>query len=121
MLAADAHLEVGPRLAAPRHRGRDELAEALDVEHLERVVLQDAALVVERQELVLRILAGERERRLGQVVGAEREELGDLGQLPGAHAGAHDLDHGAELKCHRDPVFLFDLAPDVVHIGAHAA
>ena len=81
LLAADADLEVRPHRAAVPDRHVDQLADALDVEHLERVVLQDARLVVHRQELVLGVLAGERERRLGEVVGAEGEELGTRGQL----------------------------------------
>jgi hypothetical protein len=63
-------------LAPIAHRELHQLADALLVQHLEGVVLEDAGLVVERQELVLGILAGEGEGRLGQVVGAEGEELG---------------------------------------------
>ena len=82
MLAADAQLQVRPGLAAVLDRHFHQLPHALDVQHLERVVLQDAGLVVGRQEFVFRVLAAERERGLGQVVGAEGEELGVLAMRP---------------------------------------
>ena len=118
VLAADADLEARPARAPPFDRERHQAAHALHVEHLERVVLQDAALVVHRQELVLRILARERERRLRQVVGAEREELGDLGEVLRAHAGAHHLDHRAELAGHLDAVGHLDLVLHDRHVLA---
>ncbi len=59
LLAADTDLEVLAHRPAVFYGHLDELAHALDVEHFERVVLQDAGLVVHRQELVLGILARE--------------------------------------------------------------
>ena len=82
MFAADADLQIRPVLAAAFDRHFHQLPHALDVQHLERVVLQDAGLVVGRQEFVLRILAAERERCLSQVVGAEREKLRVLAMRP---------------------------------------
>ena len=43
----------------------------------------------------------EAEGHLGQVVGAEREELGLFGDLVGRQGGAGDLDHRADLILHR--------------------
>ena len=53
-------------------------------------------LEVPRQELALGVVAGEAERRLRQVVRAEREEVGLLGDLVGADAGPRQLDHRAD-------------------------
>src|SRR5467141_3824153 len=44
VLPANADLEVGPRAPAQPHRQLDELADALLVEYLERVVLEDPVL-----------------------------------------------------------------------------
>ena len=45
------------------------------------------------QESPLGVVAGEAERGLGQVVGAEAEEVGFLGDLLGDQAGPRQLDH----------------------------
>src|SRR6478735_5877346 len=87
MLAADADLERGPGLAAALAADLDQLADALDVERGERVVLQDAALLVLLEE-GRRIVAAEAEGGLRQVVGTEAEELRRFGDLAGAQAGA---------------------------------
>src|ERR1017187_520793 len=51
MLAADAYLEIGPGLAAALDCHFHQLPHALDVQHFERVVLQDAGLEGGRQKL----------------------------------------------------------------------
>ena len=83
MLAADADLDV--RLLGPGLLDGDihQLANAELVERFERVRNQDVVLDIERQELVLGVFTREREAGLGQVVGTEREELGDIGQIVG--------------------------------------
>ena len=48
------------------------------------------------------------ERRLGEVVGAEGEELGRLGDLAGAQGSARQLDHRADLVGDRLPCLLRD-------------
>src|SRR5439155_7932886 len=63
MLPADADLELGPRSPAELDRQLDELADALLIEDLERVVPQDAVLHVERQEPA-GVVAREAEGRL---------------------------------------------------------
>ena len=56
------------------------------------IALEHARLEVVREEAA-RVVAGEPERGLGQVVRAEGEEVGVLGDLVGAHARARELDH----------------------------
>ena len=63
---------------------------------LERVVRQQLVLEVLGHEPALDVVAAETERHLRQVVGAEREELGDLGDLVGDERGARRLDHRAD-------------------------
>jgi hypothetical protein len=46
-----------------------------------------------RQELAFGVVAGEAERRLGEVVRPEAEEVGLAGDLVGAHARTRELDH----------------------------
>ena len=86
VFATDTHFHVRTCLAAPVDSQLHQLAHTLDIQHFERIVLQYSEFVIHRQELVLGILAREREGRLGQVIGAEREELGFFGQAAGAHA-----------------------------------
>ena len=57
--------------------------------------MEDALRDVGGEELA-GVVARQAERRLGQVVGAEGEELGVLGDLVGAQRGARQLDHGAD-------------------------
>ncbi len=52
-------------------------------------------LEVVREELPLRVVAREPECRLSEVVRPERAEVGELGDLVGAHACARELDHRA--------------------------
>ena len=95
VLAADAALEHRALAAALEYGLANQLSHAVLVEDLERVVLQDALVEVDRQELA-DVVAREAQRHLRQVVGAEREELGDLGNLVGGHGCAGNLDHRAD-------------------------
>ena len=61
------------------------------------VTVEDAVLEVAAEERRLDVVAGEAPRHLGQVVGAEGEELGRLGDLVGGHGRARQLDHRADL------------------------
>ena len=72
-----------------------QLADAVAVEDLERVALEHAVLEVVGEELPFRVVAREPERRLREVVGPERAEVGELGDLVGAHARPRKLDHRA--------------------------
>ena len=91
MLAADAQNDVGTGSAALFGSNLHQLANALLVQTGEGVVLVNLVLVVSAQELA-GVVTGEAEGHLGQVVGAEGEELGLLGDLVGSQGGAGDLD-----------------------------
>ena len=78
VLAADTELELGLDAAAALDRDLHQLADTLGVEHLERVALEDAVLEVEGEELALGVVAREPDRRLREVVRAERAEVRDL-------------------------------------------
>ena len=80
MFAADAELEAGLGRASAFGGDRDQLADALDVDADERVARIDPLLDIDGQEL-RRVVAADAERGLGQVVGAEREEIGERGDL----------------------------------------
>src|SRR3989475_5346685 len=75
VLSTDADLELGPRSPAELDRQLDEFADAFLIEHLERVVLQDAVLHVERQEPA-RVGARQAEGGLREVGRPEGEKLG---------------------------------------------
>src|SRR3546814_11801695 len=86
LLAADAELDVRPRRAAALGADHHQLADALCVERDEGVLLDQATLLVGTEE-ISGIVARQAEAGLGQVVGAEGEELGALGDLGGPQAG----------------------------------
>ena len=114
VLAADAQLDVGAGLTAEIGCHLDQLADADLVEAGEGIVLVDLLVVVSAQELA-GVVTGEAEGHLGQVVGAEGEELGLLGDLVRGQRGARDLDHGADLVVHIGTGVLDEL----VRLGAH--
>jgi len=87
MLAANANLQIGPRVA-PLGRGHlHQQAHARLIEGGEGILFEDACLDIGRQEVV-DVVAGNAERGLRQVVGAEAEELGFLGDLVGGKGRA---------------------------------
>ena len=73
-----------------------QLAHAAGVDGLEGVPGQQALLEVAGHDPALDVVAAETERHLGQVVGAEGEEVGHLGDLVGPQRGPRRLDHGAD-------------------------
>ena len=82
---------LSPGRACPPLIGRklDQEADAVDVDAAEGVGRVDALLDIGLQELRA-VVAGEAERHLGQIVGAEAEELrcfGDLACLESAARG----------------------------------
>ena len=85
MLAADAELQFRRRGAAALDREGHQLADAGLVQALERVGGEDVGLEVGVEELA-RIVAREAERHLGEVVGAEAEEVGLLAISPACRA-----------------------------------
>ena len=82
MFAADADLELGPHLAPALDTDLDQFADALLVERHEGIARQDAAPGIDAEE-ARRVVARDAERGLRQIVGAEREKLGGLGDLAG--------------------------------------
>src|ERR1051325_8299728 len=82
VLAADADLEVRVRSAAALRAELHQLPDALLVDRLERVLLQDFLVDVLRQERA-GVVARVAERHLCQVVRAEREETPRLAPLCG--------------------------------------
>ena len=110
----DRRLDGAGRLAGDPH----ELADALLVEHRERVGGQDAVGEVGGQQLRLDVVAAERVRHLGEVVGAEREEVGVLGEFAGGERGARRLDHGPD---RHDGRTCSSGWPDLVEHVAHPA
>src|SRR5438105_3147631 len=97
VLATDTDLEVRAGLAALLDGDAHHRADALAVEHLERVARDDLLLHVLREERLLRIVARYAEDGLREVVRPEREELGLRGDLVGDETCARDLDHRPEL------------------------
>ncbi len=95
VLAADPDLELGLGGPAAAHAEFDQRADALGIEDRERIVGQNAAVDVRRQEAA-GVIARQAERGLREVVGAEREEVGVLGDAVGDHARARQLDHRAD-------------------------
>ena len=73
-----------------------QLADAVEVDHLEGVARQQAELEVGVHHPALDVVAGEAEGHLGQVVGPEGEEVGHLGDLGGPQGGPGRLDHGPD-------------------------
>src|SRR4030095_3364836 len=63
------------------------------VERLDRIPLEHAVLKVEGEELPLRVVPREPQRRLCQVVRAEREEIRLFGDFVRTNAGSRELDH----------------------------
>src|SRR5437868_15478404 len=109
MLTADADLHAGPTLAPLVHRHLHQPSDAGPVEGGEWVDGENLLLDVLEQELAFGVVAREPERRLGQVIGPEGEELGKLGDLPGGETGARNLHHRAELVLDLGLLFLEDL------------
>src|SRR5688500_8381043 len=91
MLAAAADLQRVADTTSRGDRELDEFAHAFFIEHLKRIVSQDAELEIIRQEAT-RVVAAQPERRLGEIVGAEREELGSPGYLIRRESRSWQLD-----------------------------
>lgn len=95
VLAADAAMQVGTGASAEFDSHLHQFADADLVELGKRVELVDLVLVIRRQELA-RIVTGEAEGHLREVVRAEAEELRFLRDLVGGDRRARDLDHRAD-------------------------
>ena len=80
VLTANPNLQVGARGATALNGHLDELPDAVDVDDLERIVLQHTFFEVRGQELT-HVIARVTERHLRQVIRTEREELGVFGDF----------------------------------------
>ena len=107
MLAADAHADGGIGLLGLGHGELHQLADALLVEHDEGVVVVEALGDVVAEELA-GVVAGEGAGGLGEVVGAEGEEVNFLGDLVGGEGSAGHLDHRADEHLELDAALLLD-------------
>lgn len=96
MFAADAELEPRPRLASAFRPDPDQLADAILIDGDEGIAFDHAEALIRAQE-GSRVIARNAEGRLGQVIGAEGEELRRFRDLAGAQAGPRQLDHRADL------------------------
>src|SRR5690606_19060929 len=108
VLTADADLQVATSPAPLPGPHLHELPDTVPVEHLERVVLEDAGVQVLRQEGG-RIVTRDPERRLCQVVRAEREKVGLRRDVTREQACARQLDHRADQIRYLGACFLEDL------------
>ena len=95
MFAADAQHQARVGFAAQFGGQFDEFADALDVQRVERIRLQQAFVFVLLQELA-GVVAGEAESHLGHVVRAEAEEVGFHRDFVGSDRGARDFDHRSD-------------------------
>src|SRR4051794_2780992 len=96
MLAADADGEIGAGGAAALDGDTDQLADAAPGDRLERGDREDAQPEIAAEERSFHVVAGEPPRHLGQVVGAEGEELGGAGDLARGERRPGYLDHRAD-------------------------
>src|SRR5690349_988147 len=110
VLTAHAELQVRARGAAFLDRDADHAPDALGVDGLERGDAEDAQLYVAAEERAFHVVPGETPAHLGEIVGAEGEELGAARDLPRDHRGPGYLDHGPDQGMHRGAGLLLDLA-----------
>ncbi len=108
-------LIVGLAARASRQAMPDQFADTVLIEHGERVVGQHAERPIRREQRGLDVVTAERVRHLRQVVGAEGEEVGMLGERCRGQRGARRLDHRTD-RDHRRPEFgMADLVEHVAH------
>ncbi len=108
VFAADAHLQVRPDRPAALGPDPHQFTHPLLVDGDEGVFGHDPLPVVGLDEGA-GVVAGEPIDRLGQIVGAETEEFGRLGDFAGQQGSARQFDHGAGHVVERRPGRLGDL------------
>ena len=116
MFAADAQLDVRAGGAAEFHGNLHQLADAVLVNGSEDVLLDDFQFLVLRQEGA-GVVAAHAQARLGQVIGAEGEELGGFRDFVSRDGSARDFNHGADEVVHFDAFFLKYLLGHLVNDG----
>ena len=93
MFTADADQQIRFGGTAGFHGHSHQLAHSPTVQDNERIFLENLAFQIGLHEFAFRIVPAETERGLGQIVGAEAEEIGDFGQFAGQQGGAWHFDH----------------------------
>ncbi len=96
VFAADADLDRRVGATTVGDGEPHQAADALGVDRGERVGVEHPVGEVAEQEAGFGVVPADRHRRLGQVVGAEAEEVGVFGDLVGGEGGPWDLDHRAD-------------------------
>ena len=104
MLAADAQVDIRAGGASQLGGHPDELAHAGLVHLGKGIVFIDLFIVVRAQEFT-RVVPGEAESHLGQIVGTEGEELRFPGDFVRSQGRPGDLDHGPDLVFQADSGF----------------
>ena len=87
----------------------DQRTNTASIERVERVRSEDPHSQILKQEVLLRVVPADSEGHLSQVICAEREELGGLGQLGSCDRCAWGFDHGAEFVLNVDSMELAQL------------
>ena len=108
MLATDADFHAGAGLATQFYGDAHELGQAIPIDGLEGILGEDALLDVIDQETLLGVVTADAESGLGEIVGAEGEELGVLGDLISRQGCTGDFDHRAEFVIDFDALFRHD-------------
>ena len=99
MLAADAELDVRAGTLAFCNSEADQAAYTVLVQTSERIGLEDLLVEVSLQNAA-HVITGEAVGHLGEVVGAEGEELRFLGHIACGDCGTRRLDHRADHILH---------------------
>src|SRR5712675_1475493 len=97
MLAADSSLELGPRRAPAFNAPAHQLSDTMCVQRLKWIIRKYAGLLfinVVRQETP-GVIARQSHAHLSQIVGPERKEFRDLGDLATEDRRPRNFDHRA--------------------------
>ena len=94
MLATNTNLEILLHLTALFDCDTHQLADAFEIDDLERILLEDVSFDVLPHKGAIIIMI-DPQACLGEVDGAKGKGLGVLSDLVGCHDGAGQFDHGA--------------------------
>ncbi|MPM36798.1 hypothetical protein SDC9_83400 [bioreactor metagenome] len=103
VLTTDTGLQAGLPAAALLDADPDQLADTVPVDLGERVGRDDVVVDVGVEERALGVVTRQADPGLGEVVGAEAEVVGVVGDLVGDQSGARQLDHRADRVVERHP------------------
>ena len=116
VLAADADLKVRILQPSRIHPHLDQRPHSEKVYRSEGVIGKYALVDIRAEELAFGVVPAESKGHLGQVVGAEAEEIRLLGDLTGGQRGPGRLDHGAEFVMDLDSQTLLHLGRDQAQV-----